>query len=60
MNWIKYSGASIAVTLNTLHWRLWPNAGREFAGEWSGPNQQNWYAAWLFLTLRVWIDDGNW
>jgi hypothetical protein len=60
MNWIKYSGASISITVNPLHWRLLPNAGREFAGEWAGPNQHNWYAAWLFLTLRVWIDDGSW
>jgi len=59
IKWIKYSGASIAITLNPLHWRYVPQMGRSFV-EWAGPNEHSWHAGWLFLTIRVWIDDGSW
>ena len=58
--WLRYSGASVAVTLNPLHWSWFPQGGKAFQDEWAGPNQHNWYAAWLFLTIRFWIDDGSW
>jgi hypothetical protein len=58
--WLRYSGASVAVTLNPLHWRWVPAGGVEFVDEWRGPNQHNWYASWVFLTVRVWIDNGSW
>lgn len=60
MNWIRYSGASIALTLNPLHWTYCPQAGKAFTGEWAGPNERSYYASCLFLTVRVWIDDGSW
>ena len=58
--WIRYSGASVAVTLNPLHWRGVPAGGVEFVDEWRGPNERSWSASWLFVTIRVWIDDGSW
>jgi hypothetical protein len=60
IKWLTYSGASVIITVNPLHWRLVPQAGRAFTGEWAGPNERTWYASWMFLTLRVWIDDGSW
>ena len=58
--WIKYSGASAIVTLNPLHWRWTPTARHEPNVEWPGPNERTYMAAWLFLTVRVWIDNGDW
>jgi hypothetical protein len=43
-----------------LHWAWLPGAGREFRGEWAGPNERGWYAKFLFVTVGVWIDDGSW
>jgi hypothetical protein len=60
IKWLTYSGASVIITVNPLHWRYVPQAGRAFEGEWAGPNERTWYASWLFLTLRLWIDDGSW
>lgn len=60
MTWLRYSGASIAITVNPYHWRLIPQAGQAFTDEWAGPNERSYYACWLFLTLRLWIDNGDW
>ena len=60
LNWLKYSGASVSLTLNPLHWAWVPQAGRTFRDEWAGPNERSWYARCLFVTVRVWIDDGSW
>jgi hypothetical protein len=60
LNWIKYSGASIIIRVNPLHWQLFPQTGRAFMDEWAGPYERSWYGAWLFLTVRVWIDNGKW
>jgi hypothetical protein len=60
LKWLRYSGASVAVTVNPLHWAWMPQAGRAFADEWAGPNERNYYARFLFVTFRLWIDDGSW
>ena len=60
MNWLKYSGASVSVTLNPFHWFWTPRIGREPLGDWAGPNEHTVSLSILFLTLRVWIDDGSW
>ena len=60
IKWLTYSGASVIITVNPLHWRVVPQAGRVFTDEWAGPNERTWYASWLFLTLRLWRDDGSW
>ena len=57
--WIKYSGTSIILTLNPLHWSLVPRAYKAY-NEWAGPNEWTGQVTWLFLTVRVWIDDGSW
>lgn len=61
-NWLRYSGASIIITVNPLHWRWVPWLRKDSSSnEWpAGPNELTVSASWLFLTIRVWIDDGSW
>lgn len=58
--WIKYSGASVIVAINPLHWRWAPTARHERNIEWPSPNERTYMVSWLFLTVRVWIDNGDW
>lgn len=61
IDWIRYSGASITVSLNPLYWKVLPWLRRQTDLEWpAGPNEHTWAGGWLFLTLRLWIDDGQW
>jgi hypothetical protein len=60
MNWLRYSGASVIITVNPLHWRWRPQARETFIDEWVGPHERAWFVGWLFLTVRIWIDDGSW
>ena len=57
--WLTYSGLSVILTLTPLHWSLMPYARNERTLEWGMPETQ-WVAGWLFLTIRLWIDDGSW
>lgn len=57
--WFLYSGASVSVTLNPLHWRWRPWSQRDWV-EWAGPNEHSWSCGFLFLTIRIWVDDGSW
>lgn len=58
--WLKYSGASISITVNPYHWRWLPWSRIETEDVWSGPNLHTWVAGWLMLTVRLWVDDGQW
>ena len=58
--WLRYSGASISVIVNPLHWVWTPICGRTYTDEWAGPKERSYQVRWLFLTVRVWIDDGSW
>jgi hypothetical protein len=60
LNWVRYSGVSVIITLNPLHWRWIPAAKHEQNIEWPNPNEHTYMAAWLFLTVRIWIDNGDW
>lgn len=60
-NWLQYSGASVVITVNPWHWTWCPHARREHNKEWPlGPNERTYSAGWLFVTVRVWIDNGDW
>lgn len=59
LNWLRFSGCSVKITLNPLQWSELPWANR-FQDEWSGPNRRTVSFGWLFLTVRFWIDDGSW
>ena len=59
LNWISYSGLCFIVSINPLHWRLIPYARRD-RHELEGPKEFTGSCGWLFLTIRLWIDDGSW
>lgn len=59
LKWIRYSGASVSITFNPLHWRLIPWTSN-FRDEWAGPKEWTGTVSWLFLTINLWIDDGSW
>ena len=56
LDYLKYSGASICVTINPFHWQYMPKYYSTY--EW--PNESTKAISWLFLTIRFWIDDGGW
>ena len=61
LKWLRYSGATVAVTVNPWHWSWWPRTSAEPEDIfWSGPNHRNVKITVQFLTLRIWIDDGSW
>ena len=60
LDYVRYSGITIKLNLNPFHWCYLGGFGREFRGEWAGPNETGWYVRFLFLTVSVWIDDGSW
>lgn len=57
--WLRFSGMSVILTVNPMQWSLRPWANR-FQDEWSGPRERTISFGWLFLTVRVWINDGSW
>jgi len=56
INYLKYSGVSVIFTFNPLHWRIIPMYVKN--QEWGEENTHA--VSWLFLTIRVWLDDGSW
>jgi hypothetical protein len=58
--WIRYSGASVIVKINPVHWDIVPWAQEERNLEWPMINERTWSAGWLFVTVRFWIDNGDW
>jgi hypothetical protein len=60
LKWVRYSGASVIVTLNPLHWCWAPVAQHEPNTEWSKAHERTYRVSWLFLTVRIWIDNGDW
>ena len=59
IKWLRYSGASVIITVNPCHWR-WRPWLSTFTDEWIGPHERTWTVGWLFLTVRIWRDDGSW
>ena len=60
LDWLRYSGISISLTVNPAHWSWWPQIQNEPLDTWIGPNEHRFYLSWLMITLRAWIDDGSW
>jgi hypothetical protein len=56
INYLKYSGSSIIITLNPLHWRIIPYFRR--SSEWG--QEKTRVLSWAFLTITFWLDDGSW
>lgn len=56
IDYLKYSGVSLCITFNPYHWAWTPIVRREEM-QW---DEDTFRASFLFLTLRIWIDDGSW
>jgi hypothetical protein len=59
MDYLRYSGASIIFQLNPLHWKVLPWIRKESNAEW-GSVEHTYSFSFLFLTIRIWIDNGDW
>jgi hypothetical protein len=59
MKWLRYSGLSITLTVNPYHWSWRPRAGLQ-QDEWAGPRERTYFASWLMISTRIWLDDGSW
>lgn len=59
IKWLLYSGVSVTITLNPYHWRYLPAAFKDI-NIWAGPKEHTWSVSFLFLTIRIWIDNGDW
>ena len=60
--WIRYSGASITLVVNPFNWRWLPwaeNAASPSLLD-NGPSYRGCVFGWLFLAVKVWIDDDTW
>ena len=57
IEYLKYSGASLCVTFNPFHWIWVPIIRREKELAW---DEDTFRISFLFLTLRIWIDNGEW
>jgi hypothetical protein len=58
-NYLKYSGISVILTLNPHHWRYVPWLRNESNNEW-GSAECTYAFGFLALTIRFWIDNGEW
>ena len=56
LNYLRYSGLSVSITFNPFQWSYVP---RHYVGAsvWDPKDDA---FSFLFLTIRVWIDDGSW
>lgn len=57
--WLRFSGLTVIVQCNPLHWQWMPRAREEHNLEWPSPNERTWSVSWLFLVMRFWIDNGD-
>lgn len=57
--WLRYSGASVIISLNPLYWKVLPWFRNETSREF-GSASRSYAVGFLGLTIRIWIDNGNW
>lgn len=57
LDYLRYSGLSVSFTLNPFHWHYMPRIFVREKDPWDVPSGA---FSFLFLTIRVWIDDGSW
>jgi hypothetical protein len=59
LNYLKYSGVSIILSLNPFWWKVLPWFRNETDDSW-GTAEKTYAFGFLGLTIRIWIDDGSW
>jgi hypothetical protein len=59
LNYLKYSGVSVIISLNPFQWRYLPWLRNESNDQW-GTAEYTYAFGFLALTIRFWIDNGEW
>lgn len=59
INYLRYSGISVIISLNPLWWKILPWYRDETNMEW-GSAEKTYAIGFLGVTIRLWIDDGSW
>jgi hypothetical protein len=60
IQWFKYSGIAVIFSLNPVHWQVVPWFRQEYNDVWAGPNERTWAFGFLAITIRIWVDNGDW
>ena len=58
-NYLRYSGISVILALNPLWWKVLPWWRNETTAEF-GAAERTYACGFLGVTIRIWIDDGQW
>ncbi len=58
MDWLRYSGIWLTFIFNPFHWRIGPVEYDQALLD--GPCKKEFSFQFLFLTIRVVIDNGSW
>jgi hypothetical protein len=59
MDWFRYSGIWLTLVFNPCHWRI-SYCIDPTKAEWPCPSRKEVEVQFLFLTLRIVIDNGDW
>lgn len=57
MDWLRYSGIWLTLVFNPFHWRIGLIKDTHWA---PAPNRTEVAFQFLFLTLRIVLDNGDW
>jgi hypothetical protein len=59
MDWLRYSGIWLTLVVNPFHWQFqWFR--NEHPWVCPAPNRSEYTAQFLFLSIRLTVDDGAW
>lgn len=59
-NTLRYSSIKISFQLNPFQWQWIPTHFIGKLNEWPDENVFQVHVSWIFIALRVYIDDGSW
>jgi hypothetical protein len=57
MNWLRYSGIWVTLICNPYHWRVSFNGKADPI--WNGPNTKEYVIQFVFVSVRVVVDNGQ-
>lgn len=63
MKWLRYSGMVISVSVNPLYWKMlpwWKTDSDQLDWAFKSETERTVSFGFLFLTVRIWIDNGQW
>jgi len=57
--YLRYSGISVIIAVNPLWWKVLPWWRNETTQEF-GSAEHTWAVGFLGVTVRIWVDCGDW